>query len=529
MNLAASICGLTLLVAQREPVVFKADANLQTLAVRVTDKQGRDVHGLSAQDFTVFEDGRPQKIAFFESGNQPISLTVVLDSSTSMESSHKLGRARALIGPLIRGNHPDDEISFEPFTDRVAYFPQLTQEQRAKPPAIRVGSNRSGTALYDALATALCHLRTARNVRKAVVVITDGADQHSRLGIAQLIHLARASQAQIFMIGFFDPLENEAYRSGGQTLTLINGHDIDNPIHVFERISKESGAESFFPSSEKNLEAVLNRILGILQAQYTIAYVPPGIDKTRTVHVTVSRTGVNVFARRQVGLESDRDLQAVHFSATSCLVSPREHPFPWEPQLQTKPDGTLLYQEDFKDSRSGWPNHDDSHYVKGAYEMLTPAAHGGSRRLPVQPFWKTEGTLAAYGPWWTDFDASVLVAGNAAAAGLIFRFNEVGCYLVLLSHPLRPSQVSFRLVKKVFATHQETELLPWTPVELLKFSEIKLPTLSVKCTGRHIAISVDGMKVGSFDDESLGDGYVGLAEYGYGRARFQNLRVESLQ
>ena len=85
-----------LLAHAQSPVVFKADSNLQSLAVRVTDRRGHGVRGLTASDFTVLEDGRPQKIAFFGAEDQPISLAILLDSSGSMESSRKLERARAL-------------------------------------------------------------------------------------------------------------------------------------------------------------------------------------------------------------------------------------------------------------------------------------------------------------------------------------------------------------------------------------------------------------------------------------------------
>src|SRR5258708_434554 len=121
-----------------QPPTFKADTNLQSIAVQVTDKQGRDVAGLTAADFTILEDGHPQKVAFLGADNQPISLAVLLDSSSSMESSKKLDGARTLLRPLLHGNLPKDEIFFLPFTDSVGAFESLSAEQRVSPPAIRL-------------------------------------------------------------------------------------------------------------------------------------------------------------------------------------------------------------------------------------------------------------------------------------------------------------------------------------------------------------------------------------------------------
>jgi hypothetical protein len=76
-------CSL-LVLAQSQAPVFKVDSNLQSIAVQVTDKQGNHVHGLTASDFTLLEDERPQKIAFFESEFEPISLAILIDTGRSL-------------------------------------------------------------------------------------------------------------------------------------------------------------------------------------------------------------------------------------------------------------------------------------------------------------------------------------------------------------------------------------------------------------------------------------------------------------
>jgi VWFA-related protein len=363
-------------LAQAQGAVFHGDANLQSIGVQVTDRGNRDMRGLTASDFTILEDSRPQKIAFFGTEEDPITVAILLDTSPSMESGQKLARARALLAPLIRGNLPEDEIFLVPFTDRIGTFQQLSAEQRANPPAVRRDSFTGGTSLYDALATALCHLRTAKNSRQAMVVITDGADQLSRLRLEELIRLAQSSRPQIFMIGFFDANEAGLFRSSGKTVSLVSGHEIDNPIRVFARIARESGAESFFPASDSDLKNALNRILGILRAQYTLAYYPLGYSakdasRVRRIQVRVNRKDAVVAAQRAAGSEASAE-NSVHFEAGGCSVSPRDHPYPWEAFVtgwdpySAPPLQNVRYHETFTDPQSGWPDRDGSRYRNGA-------------------------------------------------------------------------------------------------------------------------------------------------------------------
>jgi VWFA-related protein len=541
----------SLALAQSPTPLFSTDVNLQSIAVQVTDKEGRDVRGLSAADFTILEDGHPQKISFFGAEDQPISLVVLLDSSRSMESSRKLAGARTLLSPLLRGNRPEDEVFLAPFTDRVGAFQQLSADQRVNPPAAGPASlGGNGTALYDAIATGLCNLRTAVNVRQAVAAITDGADQHSRLRLEQLIHLAQSSRPQIFMIGFFEQSEYDNYRRSGQTISLIGGHEIDNPLHVFERIAKETGAESFFPTSERDLQKVIGHILGILQAQYTVAYYPRDTGKFRRIQVKVNRSGVKVASRRSVGSEGT-DEEPAHFSATSCEVSPVEHPYPWEPHVTEGPSHTTIYQDDFSDPRSGWPNHDGSRYVQGGYEISRaasapksanadgPGMHGNlSPTNPTAPQQQRhggigEGIFAAYGPTWQNFRVSVSIAGSgSAASGMVFRLNYEGCYVLLLQGTEKARGISFKLMKMAFPSDGEVPLIPWTHITgpaLTAWSPVgKKNRITVECNHDRITFLLNGVEVTQIGDPSFTDGYVGLAHYGEGRTLFRNLRVESL-
>jgi Ca-activated chloride channel family protein len=514
--IAALLLGCSLsALAQSQPPAFRVETNLQSISVQVTDKQRNEVHGLTASDFTLLEAGQPQKIAFFEAESEPISLAILIDSSRSMDFGGKIDRARALLATLIRGNRPEDEIFLIPFSDEIGPFKQLSPEQRLRPPSIAAPGNR-GSALYDALASTLCNIRAAKNIRRAVVVITDGVDLHSRLKLEQLLELVRSSSPQVFMIGLYDKAAYEIYQERHKTVTLTGLREIDNPMLVFERLAAESGAESFFPSSEQDFQKALDRISALLKAEYTLADYPQEAGKIRKIEVKVKGSGMRISARHSVGSASA--VEAVHFTEAVCAVSPREHPLPWESRV-TSTSSSRVYHEDFSDPRSGWPIHHDkatsAHYITGGYEvsrllMPGPALDKAVEGVISDP---ADSVVAAYGPWWSNFRASAQVDalwGPPNAVGLVFDVSESGYYALLLTPPV-DGRVAFELVKGRF-DGTRSEIIPRTAIaELERFGK---HALAVECNRGHITLSVDGLQVGSVQDTTFEYGMVGLGVFG---------------
>jgi Ca-activated chloride channel family protein len=491
------------LVGQAQEPVFRAEANLRTVAVRVTDKHGEDIAGLRAGDFTLLEDGRPQKIAFFGADRQPVSLAVLIDASTSMSSGHKNGGVREFVTPLLRGSLPEDEIFVMPFDERAGPFHQLTEEERVHPPESQMAPKRGGTAFYDAVATALCRLRTATNLLRAVVVITDGADQHSRLRMRQLIELARRSNPQVFMVGFYDAAELAAYRQKAVPIVLVTGQEVDNPLIAFDRLAKETGAEVFVPSSDREMQKALERIASLLRAQYTLAYYPGAPGGLHKIEVKVARGGARVIARRSVGSEDESE--PVHFSSTTCEVSPAEHPYPWEPHAAEDALHFRKYREDFADPMSGWPSGLGRRYRGGSYELS-----GG----PL---------LSAYGPAWENLRASVSIESYEGflAAGLVFHLNEVGYDALLMAAGGR----RFKLVRANFATNREMDILGWTAITGFGGAPKRI---GVECMGGTIRVLMDGKVVQEINGVPESDGYVGFVLPTPGHVRFRDLEVEDL-
>lgn len=516
-----------LVLGQSRTAVFTVDANLQTIAVQATDKHGNYISDLSASDFTLLEDGRPQKIAFFEAREQPISLAILLDVGRSMDFGRKLDRALDLMAPLMRGNLPEDEIFFVPFSDEVGPFRQLTADERLRRPVIpRLGHR--GSALYDALASTLCHMRTAKNVRQAVVVISDGMDQHSRLRLNQLIELVRSSNPQVFMVGFYDRPEYEVYRQGQKTVTIVGLREVDNPVFVFERLAKESGAQSFFPSSERDFGKAVDRIAALLSAQYSLAYYPETVDKIRKISIKVDRPGVKISARASVGSENQTD--EVHFSATGCDVSPKDHPYPWESRLISAPGAPLVYHEDFSDPRSGWPNrsyenmHTSAQYVDGKYELVRQCARCTFAPASIPGIIAAAGgtAITAYGPWWNNFRATALLEAYwdtpDTGVGMVFDLREDGYYAFLSG-----TQNTFELVKGAWDGTRK-EIVPLTP---LGFIRRRVCKLTVERNGSQITLWVDDKQVGNVEDSTFNYGLIGFDVLGSGRAIVHDLLVDA--
>jgi Ca-activated chloride channel family protein len=510
-------------VAFPQTATFTTDVNLVTVNVHVTDRQGRDVNGLDKSSFTLLEDGKPQQIAVFQPEAQPVSLGVLLDTSQSMRAGGKLANAKAALSALIVSGHPGNEIFFMEFSDKLGAVIDLTGDHLQIPPVSNAMASR-GTALYDAIAVALCRLRSARYPRHALIVVTDGADQHSRLKLDELVRSIQSSDAQVYIVGDFTAEEKEVFELRHNSVTLVSGHSIDNPLIAFERLAQESGAESYFPATPTQLKRAVEAVAKELQTQYTLGYYLQTSAKSyRRIEVRVLGHRFNVQARHGWGAADP----GVHFRSDTCEISAEAHPYPYERKL-SRQNGRLVYHEDFADPKSGWPFRESSWYGNGEYHLSF------SRQVGTDA--GDEGTLSAYGPWWSDFQASVSLklsmapARNAGtrtlpAAGLVFRLNDRGYYALLISNLTGGRPVHAKLIAKEFRA-SSVELMPWKSVVDADQGQVgEWKNLRVECRGNSIVAYVDGREAGRVKDARFPSGHIGLAQFGAGHAVFRDLLV----
>jgi Ca-activated chloride channel homolog len=263
--------------------VSAAIAHAVGLSPIVTDEKGRAVHGLTAKDFAVFEDGKPQRIETFEATDSPLAAILVLDISESM--TPKLEDARRAAHAFVAALKPEDEIGLYTFNSTVVGAVDLTKNHAAVQTAIDEARPAGETALYDVTAAALRRLKAIKH-RKAVILFTDGEDNQSRLSVAQVIEMARGSEVSIF--------------------SIAQGTDESKTLRVFlDRLADQTGGRCWFIGSIKKLNDTFRQVVAELKSQYFLTYTPPETRRKswRQVQVRVNRPSVVVRAKREYYLE----------------------------------------------------------------------------------------------------------------------------------------------------------------------------------------------------------------------------------
>lgn len=272
-------------VRTRDPgFMAMADVRAVSVAPIVTDRHGEYIYGLTRTDFSVLDDGVKQDIETFEAADSPLSAILVLDTSASMRPKLEdaVRAARAFVGAL----KPDDEAGLFTFNSAIVGSVDLTRDHAKVEAAISSAQPAGETALYDALAAALKRLKLIRR-RKAVVVFTDGEDNRSRLSVAQVIEMARASEVAIY--------------------SIAEGSDASTTVMAFlDRIANETGGRSYFIGHIKKLSEAFDGVVKELRSQYFMTYTPKPPGKPGSWHqldVRVSRVNAVVRAKKEYFVE----------------------------------------------------------------------------------------------------------------------------------------------------------------------------------------------------------------------------------
>ena len=269
---------------------FSVRTEMVVLPVTVTDSRGQSVTGLTADRFRVYDEGRLQPIALFRGGDFSVTVGLIVDHSQSMRS--KLPAVNAAIAAFARSGREDDELFVVGFNDRAELrtLPGgklFTNDASELAAALDAGPAAGMTALYDAVALGLRHLPAGRSDRKALIVVTDGGDNASRLKYSQVRDLARGSHAVVYGIGL----------TGAQLQE-------ENPGNL-KRLCLDSGGAAHFPSVTADVEAAMIEIARDLRAQYTIGFTPAAPRSGREFHsvkvTVVSPPGAKFRVRTRTG------------------------------------------------------------------------------------------------------------------------------------------------------------------------------------------------------------------------------------
>lgn len=238
---------------------FKVNVHLVNVFTTVTDLGGTPVSALKEDDFQVFEDGKPQKIAVFHRESElPLSIVVAIDTSLSTRGDQKLEleSARRFAHTILR---PIDGLSLFQFSEVVDQLTPFTADLRTIDRAINRVHSGAATALYDTLYLGSDALLDRRG-RKVMVVITDGGDTVSKTNYQEAVREAQQAEVILYSI-IIVPIENSA------------GRDIGGE-HALIQLSRDTGGKYFYASGLEQLDAAFRQISDELRTQYLIAYYP---------------------------------------------------------------------------------------------------------------------------------------------------------------------------------------------------------------------------------------------------------------
>ncbi len=241
------------------------EVRLVLLPTNVTDRRGRVVSGLTTRDFRLYQNGEPQEISFVASESAaPISIAFLLDLSGSMDRQDRLVHAQQTITRLVQRLNPEDSVALIGFADeQVAWITEFTLDRQRFFERLWVQTALGKTALNDAVATAPLLVNDGASGRKAIVLITDGTDNSSRMTPAEAVDLARRISFPIYVIGFFSvrqewlPVETALRKS-----------------ELLRRIADETGGRLFTVHDKADLERVVADLEEQLDHQYLVGYYP---------------------------------------------------------------------------------------------------------------------------------------------------------------------------------------------------------------------------------------------------------------
>ncbi|MBZ5704840.1 MAG: VWA domain-containing protein [Acidobacteriia bacterium] len=237
---------------------IRKNVDLVLVPVTITDALNRLVLGLQKDNFQVLEGKKPQAIEHFSSEDAPVSVGILLDTSGSM--ANKMDRAREAVTKFCNDANPQDEFFMITFSDEprlVEDFTPRTEELESKLMGAQVDGQ---TSLLDAIYMGITWMRDARYSRKALLIISDGGDNHSRYTEAEVKSSIKEADVVIYAVGIYDryfPTEEE--RLGPELLSDI---------------AELTGGQAFTLDNPNDLPAVVSRVGVALRNQYVLAYHP---------------------------------------------------------------------------------------------------------------------------------------------------------------------------------------------------------------------------------------------------------------
>ncbi|HEY8187407.1 MAG TPA: VWA domain-containing protein [Pyrinomonadaceae bacterium] len=273
--------------SQQDDDVVRVNTDLVVLNITVTDKAGQYVPGLHLSDFTIFEDGKqvsPQFISSFSVHESPFASVVLLDTSGSMESRLSLARSAAI--RFLDRLREEDVAAVYKFDTKVEQVQEFSTSHDLAPMVYGVTA-KGMTTLNDAIVDAAKALAPRVEKRKAIIVLSDGADTYSKASADKAIESALAIGASIYAVDM--------------SATDVPSFNNQRTAAVLKSFAEKSGGRFVATPGGPALRDAFASIAEELGHQYTIAYRPPNLvrdGKWRKLDVKISRSDLVVRTRK---------------------------------------------------------------------------------------------------------------------------------------------------------------------------------------------------------------------------------------
>ena len=255
-------------IGVRQPQIhvtpLQVSVDMVIVNVTVTDPYDRIVTGLERDNFEVFDDKVAQKIVSFSTEDAPISVGLIFDSSGSM--SDKIEKSKQAALQFFKTSNPQDEFMLIHFNERpnlISGFTSKFENLQDRMLFVKAGGK---TALLDAIYLGLSEMKKATTNRRALLVISDGGDNHSRYTETDIKRAVKESDVQIYCVGVFEPLASRARtpeEAGGPNL--------------LSELADVSGGRLFSVEDAGELPDIAEKISIELRNQYVIGYKPSNL------------------------------------------------------------------------------------------------------------------------------------------------------------------------------------------------------------------------------------------------------------
>ena len=273
---------------------FRSAIDVVSMSVTVTDSTNRYVTDLTEADFEIFEDGVKQDLTLFNRSHLPVALSLLIDTSSSMEDRMKIAQDAAI--GFVRKLRPTDLGEIIGFDSRAEVLQKFTNDVPELEQAIKRTVAGGSTSMNNALYIALKGLKKVPVVREdeirrqAIIMLSDGEDTSSLVTFDDVLDLARRSETAIYAIGLMQDqpgTQSKGFREATYSL---------------RQLTTDTGGRAFFTPDTKALASVYGQIYDELSSQYTVGYTsknPKRDGAWRRLVVRVSRPSLT--ARTKLG------------------------------------------------------------------------------------------------------------------------------------------------------------------------------------------------------------------------------------